>query len=278
MYDDSYPSRPPTHRPRRSRPRPAATMSTMEEPQKMIGNESLPPQHQQHHQLSPSPSKLSDPSQIFDFFYSLIFSFVHSALLAVLSPVMGSAKSNKRPSSTSRRRVSPSSKSTRSLISVNPSYNQVEEQPPHATNEAEDPEMGQQQQQQSSPVPQMPPIDNSDCMSVASHSSQRSGVLHTQPSSSRRRDSDLSVEKKVVRFPAPERKRIPLGRVGFSVNGSSSHHRRSSNESLGSNNSSSEHSSSSSNSRRSSIAPTNRRRTLSPFKMNRMAHSSYFLE
>ena len=241
----------------------------------MIGNESLPPQHQQHHQLSPSPSKLSDPSQIFDFFYSLIFSFVHSALLAVLSPVMGSAKSNKRPSSTSRRRVSPSSKSTRSF---NPSYSQVEEQPPRATNEVEDPEMGQQQQQQSSPVPQMPPIDNSDCMSVASHSSQRSGVLHTQPSSSRRRDSDLSVEKKVVRFPAPERKRIPLGRVGFSVNGSSSHHRRSSNESLGSNNSSSEHSSSSSNSRRSSIAPTNRRRTLSPFKMNRMAHSSYFLE
>lgn len=278
MYDDSYPSRPPTHRPRRSRPRPVA-MTTVEEPQKMVGNESPPPQYQQH-QLSPSPSKLSDPSQIFDFFYSLIFSFVHSALLAVLSPVMGSAKSNARPSSTSRRRVSPSSKS-RSL-SVNPSYSQVEEQPPHATNEVEDPEMGQQQQQQqrSSPIPQMLPIDNSDCMSVASHSSQRSGVLHTQPSSSRRRDSDLSVEKKVVRFPAPERKRIPLGRVGFSVNSSSSHHRRSSNESLGSNNSSSEHSSSSSNSRegRSSIAPTNRRRTLSPFKMNRMAHSSYFLE
>ena len=292
-YDDSYPSRPSSHRPRRSRPMVMSADYNNYVDGPSCGSEKhtntmLSSQQQQAVQLS--PEKLTEP-HIFDFFYSLIFSLVHSALTAVLSPVLSSTTKTVAKRTSGRRRGGEQPQSSRSLHH----HQQQVEQPQRII---EDPEIG-------TSIPQYPPpvVDDSDCMSVASHTSHSSScsryrrnsskpILRTQGSggsSSSRRNSEM--DKKSVHFPIPERARPPLGRINA---------RSSSSVGSGSSDDSSPsslprlaergtESTTTTTTRRPSsrqvqvapiVASSRPRRTLSPFRMNtpRMAHSSYFLE
>lgn len=131
--------------------------------------------------LGPEPSE--EASQIFDFIYHLIYSLVHMGLTVILAPVL-SGKREERS-----RRTTTTEGRERSW-----------DRPPLSP-VVEDPECGMSV--------------GSDDRSDAPY---RHPILKTQQS---RRSSDFPASfengngnKKSVRFPAPERSRPPLGRIG----------------------------------------------------------------
>ena len=263
--DNSYPSRPSSHRRQYSR-----TMAATH-------NNNMPcPSSEKQCIVSPhcnnqvTPEKLSEP-QVFEFLYGIIFSMIHTALMTILAPVLGD---DKKKRSSKRRESSKISPMRMQQVDVSP---EVIEEGAYGT-------PPQQQQQQLQPA-----VDNSDCISVASHSSQHSSRSHTHrhPTTILRRGSDPSSEKinKQVRFPSRNvRAQPPLGRIGYSSQ------RSASSSSSSSNNSGSSLSSNDSERRRErrtprSVAPvtmsTRRPRRSSPLRTmvtQRMAHTSYFLE
>lgn len=270
--DNSYPSRPSSHRRQYSRTMAAATHNNMPCPSSEKQCVATPPQHQQQ----VIPEKLSEP-QVFEFLYGIIFSMIHKALMTILAPVLGDDKKKR----SSKRRES-------SKISPTVHHHQQVDVSPEVIEEGAYGTPPQQQQQQ------LPPsVDNSDCISVASHSSQHSSRSHTHrhPTTILRRGSDPSSEKinKQVRFPSRNvRAQPPLGRIGYSSQ------RSASSSSSSSNNSGSSLSSNDCSERRRerrtprSVAPvapvamsTRRPRRSSPLRTmvtQRMAQTSYFLE
>ena len=267
MFDDSYPSRPSSHRRQYSRRTMVAHNSmpctTTSDSEKCIA--ATQPQHQKI-----TPEVLSE-SQVFEFLYGIIFSMIHTALMTILAPVLGD---DKKKRSSKRRESSKISPTDITQIVEEGSYG-----------------IPQQQQQQLQPA-----VDNSDCISVASYSSQHSSRSHTHrhPTTILRRGSDPSSEKKnkTVRVQLPSRNvraQPPLGRIGCSSqrsttsSSSSSSSTNSSGSSLSSANSSGN--SRERSSRPAAVAPvaisTRRARRSSPLRTmvtQRMAQTSYFLE
>ena len=233
-------SRPST---RRSRSRVAMESPSSDYPQRQ--HRSSAPQHQQ----LTSDTRVGG-ARLFDLFYSLIFSLVHVALTAVLSPVLG----NKGQQRHRRCSQHPPESSARSL-----SPNMRERDPELAMSGV---------------------ASHSDCGGASSYQP----ILKTQ-NLSRRGCGDnvpslMNNNHESVRFPAPERARPPLGRIGLSSSSVTS-------SSSGSNISTS--SSQRSEGRRenpSRFAPqttpnrshNDTRVASSPFKSSRMAHSTHFLE
>jgi len=212
-----------------------------------------------------TPDVLSE-SLVFEFLYGIIFSMIHTALMTILAPILGDDKKKRRRESS---KISPK-------VDVSPQ--EVEE------GSYGIPHQQQQQQQQFQPA-----VDNSDCISVASYSSQHSSRSHTHrhPTTILRRGSDPSSEKKTKTVTFPKRNvraQPPLGRIGFNS-------QRSTSSSSSTNSSGSSLSSNDSERRRerlsrpAAVAPvamsTRRPRRSSPLRTmvtQRMAQTSYFLE
>lgn len=264
MYDDSYPSRPSSHRRQYSRRTMAAaynnSMPCTPTSEKCIATPTQPQNHQEV-----IPEVLSEP-QVFEFLYGIIFSMIHTALMTILAPVLGDDKKKRRRESS---KISPKS----SQVDVSPEV-------------IEEGVYGIPQQQQHQQLP--PVVDNSDCISVASHSSQHSSRSHTHRHPTiLRRGSDPSENKKIksVRFPSRNvRAQPPLGRIGYTTSSLSSSSSKNSGSSLSSSDSSSGNSRERS-SRPAAVAPvamsTRRPRRSSPLRTmvtQRMAQTSYFLE
>lgn len=239
-------SRPSSERPpRRARPHPDSMVSehVMHEEHQA----STPPQH---HEFTPEQPAEGSASAAFDFFYSLVFSFVHAALTVLFSPVLRKDR-RRRPASTK-------SKARRSS-----SWRTFMEN---------DPELA---------IPN-DATDTSSNTRGSSSGSYHQPILKTQSS---RLSSD---NKKSVRFPAPERSRPPLGRIGVgssssSVSSSSSNSSSSSRSGARRKERSSSRTGVTSYSGSSCTTPSrgNGRRTSSSFgtmTSPRMSHSSYFLE
>ena len=264
MYDDSYPSRPSSHRRRYSRTMAAAHNNNICTPtSKTETCIATPPQ-------PVTPDVLSEPL-VFEFLYGIIFSMIHTALMTILAPVLGDDKKKRRRESS---KISPK-------VDVSPQ--EVEEGSYGIITQ-------QQHQQQLQPA-----VDNSDCISVASHSSQHSSRSHTHRHPTiLRRGSDPSENKKIksVRFPSRNvRAQPPLGRIGCSSqrsttsSSSSAAASNSSGSSLSSSPSDSSGNSKERLSRPAAVAPvamsTRRPRRSSPLRTmvtQRMAQTSYFLE
>jgi hypothetical protein len=228
---------------RRSRSRIAMESAFSDHPQRQ--QRSSAPQH--HLLTSDTPV---GGARLFDLFYSLIFSLVHVALTVVLAPVLGNKGQQRHQS---RRSHPPTESSVRSL-------------PPN---------MGE-----SDPELAMPGIESLSSGGNASYQP----ILKTQSLSRRCCGDNIPAptdnNQKSVRFPAPERPRPPLGRIGLSsssLTSSSSGSTASTSSSL---------TSEGGRERPSRLTPqtTSRRgnsgarMASSPFKSSRMAHSTYFLE
>ena len=241
----------------------------------------------QHHQLSQEqPTTISTMSekespQFFDFLYQVIFSLVHLALTAVLTPVMGRKKSKKSRRTNShhaaaeyQQQCCPPSPPIKCMSSTMP--------PPSHMDMMDDPESGMSVSSGSV---------SSHSSRDSSHSSHRSSSYpqqqHHQPilrRASQQQPHQSSLDdiyregsRKTVRFPVPERSRPPLGRIGAHSSSSVSSSSVSSTSS----------SSSSAESRRESTRRTTSRREGSshrrtPSPLGRLAsrrmHSTYFLE
>jgi len=200
----------------------------------------------QHHQLTPDTRVRG--GKLFDLFYSLIFSLVHVALTAILAPVLGNKDQQRN-----RRRT---------------------HLPPHNMEES-DPELAI-------------PTDEIINMNSGSSSFHQPILKSTQGLSRRNFADDVAVpmenNNKSVHFPAPERARPPLGRIGLTPSSLSS-----SCSSGGSTASSSSSKRASKRVRRpkvitpqttiiSSPVKSGEHMASSPFQSPRMVHSTYFLE
>lgn len=189
MMNEEYPSRPQRHVERSSPRRARCTPEGPEGPEGSSSSDRCDPSKTapQHHALSADEHEV----RVFDFLYRVIFSMVHMALSTILSPVLDGRGGGKR-----RRKPEPS-----------------------------------RQQPSSYPDPElaMPPSTHSE--DIHHHDNDRgtinpsySPILKTESSTRHCRvpsKSDLSTgERKSVRFPAPERTRIPLGRIGLSSSSS----------------------------------------------------------
>jgi len=253
MYDDSYPSRPSSHRRQYSRTMAAAHNNNMCTPtSKTETCIAKPPQ-------PVTPNVLSEPL-VFEFLYGIIFSMIHTALMTILAPILGDNKKKRRRESS---KISPKVDVSPQEVEEGWSYGIITQQ---------------QHQQQLQPA-----VDNSDCISVASHSSQHSSRSHTHRHPTiLRRGSDPSENKKIksVRFPSRNvRAQPPLGRIGYTTSSLSSSSSKNSGSSLSSNDSERR------SSRPTAVAPvvmsTRRPRRSSPLRTmvtQRMAQTSYFLE
>ena len=264
MYDDSYPSRPSSHRRRYSRTAMAAAHNN---------NMCTPTSEKQCAIEEVTPEVLSEP-QVFEFLYGIIFSMIHTALMTILAPVLGDDKKKRRRESS---KISP----TDDVVYVSPQVDVSEI--------VEEGSYGIPQQHQQLPTA----VDNSDCISVASHSSQHSSRSHTHRHPTILRKGPSSERKnKTVTFPSRNvRAQPPLGRIGHSSQRSttcSSSTSSSSNNSSGSSLSSANSSGNSRErlSRPAAVAPVamssqRPRRRSSPLRTmvtQRMAQTSYFLE
>lgn len=218
----------------------------------------------QHHQLTPDPPEDGGPA-IFDFFYSLLFSLVHSALTMVLAPVL-------RKDRRSRRKAAGSS-TAESKEQRSPSWRSFIEK---------DPELA---------IPNDAQLDEATSVgSSSSVGSYHQPILKTQACHRTRISTSTSTsdKKKSVRFPVPQRSRPPLGRIGVGSSSSPSVSSASSNSSSRSGVRRVERSSSRtaltsgySSSRRASPRRGNGYRTSSPLQKMagpRMTHSACFLE
>lgn len=216
----------------------------------------------QHHQLTPDTRVRG--GKLFDLFYSLIFSLVHVALTAILAPVLGNKDQQRN-----RRRT---------------------HLPPHNMEES-DPELAI-------------PTDEIINMNSGSSSFHQPILKSTQGLSRRNFADDVAVpmenNNKSVHFPAPERARPPLGRIGLtpsSLSSSCSGGGSTASSSLskraskggGSTASSSSSKRASKRERRpkvitpqttiiSSPVKSGVHMASSPFQSPRMVHSTYFLE
>eukprot|EP00571_Detonula_confervacea_P008559 CAMPEP_0172315078 /NCGR_PEP_ID=MMETSP1058-20130122/24046_1 /TAXON_ID=83371 /ORGANISM="Detonula confervacea, Strain CCMP 353" /LENGTH=250 /DNA_ID=CAMNT_0013029075 /DNA_START=65 /DNA_END=817 /DNA_ORIENTATION=+ len=204
----------------------------------------------QHHQLTPKQSVNSGAQHAFDFFYSLVFSLVHAALTIFLAPVL---RKDRRRTASSKVRRSPSWRSCYSAES--------------------DPELA---------IPER----GDDSTSSRSTTTSSSGGSYHQPILKTQSSRLSSENKKSVRFPAPERSRPPLGRIGVGSSSSSVSSSSTGSSSSRSSGGRRERSSSRTGSSNGSMSRTTTplrsdRRTSSPFgRMTspRMSHSAYFLE
>ena len=216
----------------------------------------------QHHHLTPDTRVRG--GKLFDLFYSLIFSLVHVALTAILAPVLGNKDQQRN-----RRRT---------------------HLPPHNMEES-DPELAI-------------PTDEIINMNSGSSSFHQPILKSTQGLSRRNFADDVAVpmenNNKSVHFPAPERARPPLGRIGLtpsSLSSSCSGGGSTASSSLskraskggGSTASSSSSKRASKRERRpkvitpqttiiSSPVKSGVHMASSPFQSPRMVHSTYFLE
>jgi hypothetical protein len=213
-------------------------------PERQLRSSSAP----QHHQLTPDARV--GGARLFDIFYSVIFSLVHVTLTVVLSPVLGN-KAQQRHQRRSRPPTEPS------VVSSLP------------------PIMGE-----SDPELAMSGVERPSGRTSSSYLP----ILKTQ-GTSRRCSGEYAPAQpdnnhKSVHFPAPERARPPLGRIGLTSTSVIS---------SGSCSTASTSSSSKSNSKRGRLSrltpltpPTrgnsSTRMASSPFNSSRMAHSTYFLE
>eukprot|EP00577_Skeletonema_sp_RCC1716_P022460 CAMPEP_0113386814 /NCGR_PEP_ID=MMETSP0013_2-20120614/8208_1 /TAXON_ID=2843 ORGANISM="Skeletonema costatum, Strain 1716" /NCGR_SAMPLE_ID=MMETSP0013_2 /ASSEMBLY_ACC=CAM_ASM_000158 /LENGTH=235 /DNA_ID=CAMNT_0000269677 /DNA_START=101 /DNA_END=808 /DNA_ORIENTATION=+ /assembly_acc=CAM_ASM_000158 len=183
----------------------------------------------------------------FEFFYQVIFTFVHSALTLLLAPVL----KNTRPRSSSRRSSSSQQRSRTQRRDTTQSFHREF-----------DPELA------------MPPHMTPENTRVAASSSNSSSILKSQR---RRRPSGeqpphqaamtaqvAAATAKSVRFPEPKRSRPPLGRISSSIGSVAS----SANISVGE---------SSSSSSSSSASSRNGRGRLAPRYTQRAHHTTYFL-
>lgn len=201
----------------------------------------------QLHQLTPDARV--GGARLFDLFYSIIFSLVHVTLTAVLSPVLGNKAQQRH-----QRRSRPSTES--SMRSLPPIMGES------------DPELA------------MSGVERLSGRGSASYQP----ILKTQGTSRRFSGDNVPAlpdyHIKSVHFPAPERARPPLGRIGLTS---------SSVISSASGSTASNSTSSKSDSRRgrpcrltpqtsSSRSNSGTRFASSPFNSSRMAHSTYFLE
>ena len=182
----------------------------------------------------------------FEFFYQVIFTFVHSALTLLLAPVLKNSQPRRRKRSSQQQHSS----SSRTRRRETQSFREV------------DPELA------------MPPhnMTTSENIRSVSSSSSSSSILKSH----RRRNSSeehlqnpvamtvQSAASKSVRFPEPKRSRPPLGRISSSIGSSSG--------------SVSESSSSSSVSSSSSSSRNGRGRgRIAPRYSPRTHHTTYFM-
>ena len=205
----------------------------------------------QHHQVTPDDTRVRG-GKLFDLFYSLIFSLVHVALTAILAPVLG----NKDQQRNRRRTHLP------------PNESHVRSLQPHNMEESD--------------LESAMPTDE-----IINMKSYHQPILKSSQGLSRRNFADdvavpMENNNKSVHFPAPERARPPLGRIGLTSSSLSS------STCGGSTASSSSLKRASKRERRSKvISPQTTtsspiksgvRMASSQFQSPRMVHSSYFLE
>lgn len=202
---------------------------------------SIPPADWVNHTTTSPIEGSSSAQSHFEFFYHVIFTFVHSALTLLLAPVL---KNRPRRS----RRSQPSARSQHHQRRERQSFREV------------DPELAM-----------VPPQNTTGVAAVASYSNNNSNsILKSQ----RRRPSGEQAAMtaaagggcKSVRFPEPKRSRPPLGRISSSIGSSSS------SASVGSSAASVSESSSSSSSSRGSG-----RGRMAPRYTPRTHHTTYFL-
>mmetsp|Transcript_12251 Transcript_12251/g.18266 ORF Transcript_12251/g.18266 Transcript_12251/m.18266 type:complete len:234 (-) Transcript_12251:101-802(-) len=182
----------------------------------------------------------------FEFFYQVIFTFVHSALTLLLAPVLKTT----RPRSSSRRSSSSQQRSRTQRRDT-----------PQSFHREVDPELA------------MPPHMTPENTRVTSSASNSSSILKSQR---RRRPSgeqpphqaamtaQAAAQAKSVRFPEPKRSRPPLGRISSSIGSVAS----SANISVGE---------SSSSGSSSSASSRNGRGRMTPRYTQRAHHTTYFL-
>jgi hypothetical protein len=229
---------------RRSTSRTAVDSPSSVRPERQHRSSSAP----QHHQLTTYDSRVGG-ARLFDLFYSLIYSLVHVALTAVLSPVLGN-KAQRRH----QRRSHPPNESVEMSL------------PPNL--EDSDPELA------------MSGVERLSCRGSALYQP----ILKAQGIS--RRCSGDSVpapignSHKSVHFPAPERVRPPLGRIGLT---SSSLTSSSTGLTASTSTSSRGESRRGRPSRLTPLTSPSRsncvtRAAPSTFNSSRMAHSTYFLD
>mmetsp|Transcript_31028 Transcript_31028/g.45659 ORF Transcript_31028/g.45659 Transcript_31028/m.45659 type:complete len:237 (+) Transcript_31028:136-846(+) len=183
----------------------------------------------------------------FEFFYQVIFTFVHSALTLLLAPVLKTT----RPRSSSRRSSSSQRSRTQRRDTPQSFHREVDPElamPPHMT-------------------PEKTRVTSSNSSSILK-SQRRRRPSGEQPPHQAAMTAQAAATAKSVRFPEPIRSRPPLGRISSSIGSVAS----SANISVGeSSSSSSSSSSASSRNGRGRMAP---RYTLSP---SRAHHTTYFL-